>query len=148
MLARVLLERKYGSRPAIRTMGPDLAKMLDAADAALIIGDPALRIDPDSLPYEVLDLGKEWTELTDSTMVFALWSGPQHFLTESNRQVFSNSCRFGLRHLEDIVASTSASMSLPQDLVRSYLTDNLILELSDDDLRGLDLFLSYSAAIR
>jgi chorismate dehydratase len=148
MLARVLLERKYGSRPAIRTMGPDVAKMLDAADAALIIGDPALRIEPNSLPYEVLDLGNEWTELTNSTMVFALWSGPQRFLTESNRQVFSDSCRFGLRHLEDIVATTSASMGLPQDLVQSYLTDNLILELTDDDLRGLDLFLSYVAALR
>lgn len=88
MLARVLLERKYGSRPAIRTMGPHLAKMLEAADAALIIGDPALRIEPDSLPYEVFDLGKEWTELTDSTMVFALWSGPERFLTEGNRRAF------------------------------------------------------------
>ena len=38
-------------------------------------------------------------------------------------------------------------MGLPQDLVRSYLTDNLILELTEDDFRGLDLFLSYVAAI-
>ena len=147
MLARVLLERKYGSRPAIRTMGPHLAKMLEAADAALIIGDPALRIEPDSLPYEVLDLGKEWTELTDSTMVFALWSGPERFLTEGNRRAFSDSCRFGLRHLDEIVTSSSATLGLPQDLIRSYLTDNLILELTEDDLRGLDLFLSYVAAL-
>ena len=36
---------------------PDLDAMLRAADAALIIGDPALRLDPARLPYEVHDLG-------------------------------------------------------------------------------------------
>jgi chorismate dehydratase len=148
MLTRVVLDRKFGSRPEIRTMAPDLPSMLEAADAALIIGDPALRIEPNSLPYEVLDLGKEWTEMTGLTMVFALWSGPGRFLTDVNRRAFSDSCHFGLRHLDDIVVTTSSSMGLPQDLVRSYLTDNLALELSSDDLRGLDLFLSYVAALR
>ena len=148
MLTRVVLDHKYACRPAIRTMAPDLRVMLAEADAALIIGDPALRIEPNSLPYFVLDLGKEWTGMTGLPMVFALWSGPERFLTDANRRVFSDSCRFGMRHLDDIVTSTSASMGFSEDLVRSYLTDNLALELGSDDLRGLDLFLSYAAAMR
>jgi predicted solute-binding protein len=147
-LTRIVLDRKYACRPAIHTMPPDLENMLAAADAALIIGDPALRIEPNSLPYYVLDLGQEWTDLSGLPMVFALWSGPAQFLTEANRRSFSDSCRFGLAHLDDIVTSNSASMGLPEGLVRRYLTTNLALELGSDDLRGLDLFLKYTAAMR
>ena len=148
MLARVVLDQRYAFRRAIRTLAPDLPGMLAEAVAALIIGDPALRIEPNSLPYSVLDLGREWTGMTGLPMVFALWSGPEQFLTDANRRVFSDSCRFGMRHLDDIVASTSASMGFSEDLVRGYLTNNLALELGTDDLRGLDLFLSYAAAMR
>ena len=43
-LARILLERNHGARPRFVPHPPDLAAMLEAADAALIIGDPALRV--------------------------------------------------------------------------------------------------------
>src|SRR6478672_9925674 len=49
--------------------------MREIADAALIIGDPALHIDPASLPWHVYDLGAEWMELTGLPMVFAVWAG-------------------------------------------------------------------------
>src|SRR5689334_4616021 len=74
-LARVILDRRYGVRPRSIPHIPDLEAMLRAADAALIIGDPALRIDPDLLPYHVYDLGAEWQELTNLPMVFAVWAG-------------------------------------------------------------------------
>ena len=57
-LARILLERRYGAVPRVIPFAPDLTAMLDAADAALVIGDPALRIDPAGLPYEVEGLGR------------------------------------------------------------------------------------------
>ena len=46
MLARVVLERKYGSRPAIRTMAPGSGEYAGSADAALIIGDPRSESNP------------------------------------------------------------------------------------------------------
>src|SRR5215510_1913805 len=45
-LARVILERRYGATPESISHAPDLEAMLRVADAALIIGDPALRIEP------------------------------------------------------------------------------------------------------
>src|SRR4029079_2854493 len=45
-LARVILERRYGATPEFVPHHPDLDAMLRVADAALVIGDPALRIDP------------------------------------------------------------------------------------------------------
>ncbi len=50
-LARVILARKFGAHPEIVRHAPNLDAMLQAADAALVIGDPALRIDPARLPY-------------------------------------------------------------------------------------------------
>jgi chorismate dehydratase len=57
-LARIILAHRYGVLPEIVSMAPELAPMLEEADAALIIGDPALRLDPSKLPYHVIDLGE------------------------------------------------------------------------------------------
>ena len=144
MLTRVVLKRKYGCSPEVRIQPPNLTDMLAQADAALIIGDPALQIEPDSLPYHVLDLGKEWTEMTGRAMIFALWSGPARFMTDENARAFAASCRFGLEHLDDIVAISSRERGFPEPLVREYLTRNLVLDLTPDDLKGLDLFWAYA----
>jgi predicted solute-binding protein len=64
MLSRIVLARKYGAFPEIRSQRPDLAEMLDFEDACLIIGDPALLLDPADMPFHVLDLGAEWMEIT------------------------------------------------------------------------------------
>src|SRR5947207_225830 len=73
-LARVILERRYGAEYVSIPHAPDLDAMLRVADAALIIGDPALRLNPALLPYEVHDLGAEWVEMTGLPMVFAVWA--------------------------------------------------------------------------
>ena len=53
-LVRVLLERRYGVVPQCVSHAPDLDAMMRIADAALIIGDPALRIDSASLPWQAM----------------------------------------------------------------------------------------------
>jgi hypothetical protein len=77
-------------------------------------------------------------------MIFALWSGPAHFMTNENARAFAGSCRFGLEHLDDIVTVSSRERGFPQSLIRRYLTENLTLELTSDDLKGLDLFWRYA----
>src|SRR5262249_44848941 len=73
MLSRVVLAEKYGVTPQVISRAPELATMLGEADAALIIGDAALQIDPATIPLECLDLGAEWVNLTGLPMVFAVW---------------------------------------------------------------------------
>jgi len=79
LLARIILANRYGTRPALVSMPPDLETMLGIADAALIIGDPALRIDPAGLPCRVYDLGAEWVGMTGLPMVFAVWAVRREF---------------------------------------------------------------------
>ncbi len=82
MLSRIILAEKYGVEPQVISHPPDLAAMLGEADAALLIGDAALRIDPATLPFETLDLGEQWTNLTGLPMVFAVWAGRAEAIVE------------------------------------------------------------------
>ncbi len=98
-LAGIILARRYGVEPVVVKHPPDLASMLGEADSALIIGDPALEIDPETTPFHIYDLGFEWTEMTALPMVFAVWAGPREFLTPQVTAAFQDSCAFGLRSL-------------------------------------------------
>jgi predicted solute-binding protein len=143
-LARVILERKYGVQPEIVSQAPDVDAMLAAADAALVIGDPALRIDPSGLPFHVYDLGAEWWEMTGHPMVFAVWAGRKGAATPEAAEAFRESCRYGQGRLEEIVAAESEARGFAPDLVREYLTRHIVHELGPRDYAGMDLFLSYT----
>jgi predicted solute-binding protein len=117
-LARVILERRYGADYTAIPHPPDLDAMLRVADAALIIGDPALRLDPEKLPYEVHDLGGEWVEMTGLPMVFAVWAARK--------------------------AAESARLDFTPDLVRDYLTRHIVHELGPREYEGMGLFLEYA----
>jgi chorismate dehydratase len=144
-LARVILSRKYGNQPTILREDPNLDAMLRVADAALIIGDPALRIDPARLPYRVYDLGDEWTGMTGLPMVFAVWAARPGIVTREVAAAFRDSCRYGREHLEDLVRIESARREFPPDLVRDYLSHHIVHELGDRDYEGMRLFLEYAA---
>ena len=143
-LARVLLERRFAAEPELIPHSPDLDAMLRIADAALIIGDPALRIEPSRLPYYVYDLGKEWVEMTGLPFVFAVWAGRKSVITPGVVDAFQQSCRFGRERIEEIVAAESGRREIPRDLVREYLTHRIVHELGPRDYEGMDRFLEYA----
>ncbi len=140
-LARVILRQKYGAAPRIFAQEPDLAAMLRQADAALIIGDPALRIDPDRLPHQVYDLGAEWREMTGLPMVFAVWAGRRGVVTPEIAAAFRASCRYGREHLGDIVAAEASRRGFAPELVREYLARHIVHELGEEDYCGMRRFL-------
>ena len=145
-LARVVLARRYGAAPQIMRHPPALDAMLEGADAALLIGDPALRLDPDKLPYEVLDLGKEWTEMTGLPMVFAVWAGPEECISEPVIRAFQDSCRYGLVRMDEIVQSEAAARGFAPELVRRYLTSHIVFELGPREYEGLKAYLELAGA--
>jgi predicted solute-binding protein len=146
-LARIILSRRYGVEPQLAPHAPDVRAMLEQADAAVIIGDPALRLDPASLPFQVHDLGQEWMELTGLPMVFAVWAGPHRRLTAPVVQAFQDSCRFGLERIHEIAAAESQPRGFSAELVRDYLTSNTVFELGPAETRGMELYLRYAAAL-
>jgi predicted solute-binding protein len=145
-LARVILSRRYAAHPRVIARPPDLVRMLDEADAGLIIGDPALHLDPKALGDYVLDLGAEWTALTGLPMVFAIWAGRKEAITPEVEGVFQASYQFGREHLNDIIRIEAAQRGIGPDLAREYLTRHIICELGPAEHQGLELFLQYAQA--
>lgn len=144
-LARIVLGRKYSVHPVFTSHPPVLDDMLRAADAALIIGDPALHIDPARLPYHVYDLGADWVEMTGLPMVFAVWAAREGVaVTPAISEAFTASCRFGRENLEEIVQSESARREFPPEVVREYLTRHIVHELDSRDYEGMRRFLDYA----
>ena len=147
-LARVILARRYGVQPRVIARPPDLVRMLEDADAGLIIGDPALHLDPTALGDYVLDLGAEWTALTGLPMVFALWAGRKEAITREVEAVFQASYKFGRDHLDDIIQVEAAQRGIGSELARDYLTRHILCELGSAEYQGLELFLEYARTAR
>jgi chorismate dehydratase len=152
VLTQVLLAHKYGIRPRVRPYPPKLDDMLELADAALIIGDPALRIDPNlsewrGHPLFVYDLGAEWVELTGGPMVFAVWAVKKLVADPGLTGIFAASAAYGKERLEDIIAVESKSRDLPEDLVRRYLTTHIAYGLGEAERQSLALFLRSAAEL-
>ena len=146
-LARILLAERYGCRPEFVPMAPQLDEMLAVCDAALIIGDPALRIEAESLPYQTLDLGGEWVAWSGLPMVFAVWAGKSAHLTSDVSQAFLDSCRWGLDHMDEIVAAAAKERGFGAELARDYLTKHIVYELDERHRRGLELFRKLARAV-
>src|SRR5437762_9262 len=71
-LTRILFEKWLGGGRTFTSMAPDLDAMLAEHGAALVIGDPALKIDRSR--YVTLDLAEEWIRHTGKPFVFAFWA--------------------------------------------------------------------------
>jgi predicted solute-binding protein len=144
MLARIVLARKYGARPRTIPHVPLVDKMLTVADAALVIGDPALRLAPKQEGYFVYDLGGEWFEMTGLPMVYAMWAGRR---AGEAVQLLHDSYEYGRERIAEIVAEEAAPRGIPNGLATEYLTRYIVYELSEKHERGLDLYLKMAAAV-
>ena len=148
MLCRLVLRHMHQCDPAFVAMAPNLTAMLASHDAALLIGDPALRIDPDSLPYAVWDLGAAWTDWTGLPMVFATWASPVHYAQRDFLgDLLRSSYTSGLRHFSEIVTAESARRNFPPAVVEQYLGKQIRYEIGPDEQRGLVRFLEEAKAL-
>ena len=139
MLARLILRQRFGVAPKLHAAAPDYPGMLAGADAALIIGDPALRIDPRSTGYEWLDLGYEWTHMTGLPMVFAVWAARDG--AADCEAMLEQSYRFGQQQLQQIIATESEARDFAPELVTRYFTEHIRYEIGPRQQKGLELFL-------
>ncbi len=151
-LARIILREQFGAEPSTFEHAPALETMLAEADAALLIGDAALRVDIATLPYVCLDLGAEWHRLTGLPMVFAMWAGRPDRVSrwdlESLETSFSGSLDFGLARLDEIVAREAALRHFPARLVHEYLTSHILFRIGRAEQEGLTAFYELSAMLR
>jgi len=162
-LARILCQRQWNIAPEFIDMAPDPDKMLARADAALIIGDPALRLrlkvdaqaakspqggdccggEGDEQPVKnvqtlfVYDIAQQWREMTGLPCVLAIWVARRGVVTPEIVADFQASREYGLERTGEIAEGAALKLELPPRELERYLTENIDFSLDDENLAGL-----------
>jgi chorismate dehydratase len=163
-LARILSRRHWNIDPEFIDMPPDPDKMLARADAALVIGDPALRLrlkvdalqakvpqgedcgccgGEDEQPIKgietlfVYDIAQQWREMTGLPSVLAIWVARRGVVTPEMVADFQASREYGLARIGEIAEGAALKLELPPRELERYLTENINFSLDEENLAGL-----------
>lgn len=152
--ARIMFHRWNNPEVPFVPMAADLDAMLDHADAAIMIGDPALmaleeRANRFERTSEVLvyhDLAEEWRALTGLPFISAVWGlSDGRPLDESIAADFIRSRDHGLQNIDALVAHWSRQLPLSEGTIRSYLTANIHYVLDEECVEGMRGFFRMAA---
>jgi len=146
-LTRVLCAKRWMIAPKFTPAEPDLEAMLQKADAALVIGDPAFEIDPASHNVTKVDLGAEWKALTGLPFVYAMWVGRPGAATPSQCRALQQARDRGIANLPAIAQQVSGGDAGLEQRSLAYLRDNLKFELGAAEQAGLRKFHELAAEI-
>lgn len=141
-LSWIILQRQYGCTPEVFQSAPDLDRMLERADAALLIGDSALGLDSNA--YRVMDLGAAWTDLTGLPFVYACWTGRPGALKLGEARKLAEAREIGVGQIPSIADAFAASHLFPAAFYADYLSHNIRYDLGDAELEGLHRFYAYA----
>jgi chorismate dehydratase len=144
-LIRVLCRHRFGIEPEFVAHGPDLAAMTAAADAGLLIGDPAFETDHQALGLQKTDLGEEWTAMTGLPFIYAAWTGRPGTVTAADVTALQEAQRAGVHSVDAIAAEYGRGDVRRVARAAAYLRDNVKYGLGPDEAAGLQLFLNYAA---
>ena len=147
LLARMWLAGVHGVHPEYFRCPPDLSQMLQEAQAAVLIGDAALRAcyEAPGRGLGVHDLGQAWRDWTGLPMVFAVWAVRRDFAAANPgvvKEVHQAFCRSRDRALAEIdaIAERAARWEVfDRDTLAGYFR-TLDFSLGPRQLAGLREF--------
>ena len=141
VLARIILEKRYGLRPRYVTRDPSRKLSLKGVDAALTIGDTSFR----SARMPFMDLGTEWKAFTGLPFVYAVWAyRPGEPRVREMRAALRKAKALGLDRIDAISRRESARLGLPASFCKRYLTEHISYDLGPAERAGLRLFGKYA----
>jgi chorismate dehydratase len=139
-LVQIIFREFLHIQPEWRQAAPDLERMLEKSEAALLIGDPAMVFPREGL--RVYDLASLWREHTGLGFVFAMWMARADTSDKLAAIDFKGARDEGLARVDEIVADYKATLGLPPLELRAYLLENISFELDAEMRAGLNLFFS------
>ncbi|MDQ3634742.1 MAG: menaquinone biosynthesis protein [Acidobacteriota bacterium] len=145
-LTKIIFREFLGFEPKWIDAKPDLDKMLENSDCALLIGDPALQIldskfqisnaENQKSKLRKFDLVELWREFTDFGFVFAMWMTRNKTCEIDFAKVRDE----GLSQLDEIIANYENEISLTHEDFKKYLTENISFSIDDSMQKGLELY--------
>lgn len=153
LLAQMLLAEQYGAEPEYFRCPPELTQMLLEADAAVLIGDPALRAlyEAPALGLQVTDLAQAWKEWTGLPMVFAVWAVRKEFaaanpgVVKEVHEAFQRSRDLCLGELDDVAESAARWEPFDAATLATYFRA-LDFSLGERQIEGVREFARRAAA--
>jgi chorismate dehydratase len=147
-LVKILFLRQYGFLPrcAERAIEPSVGarNLFNDADAALVIGDPAMRLEASarSLDLKIYDLAEEWRAMTGLPFVFAVWAAREDFCAGAPGLAddLIAAKHEGIDHIEQIATQYTAELELPLSELLDYLSQNVNYDLDDENLLGMGAY--------
>jgi chorismate dehydratase len=170
-LTRILAAGYWKIDPEFFESEPDLTAMLEKADAAMLIGDPALRISmaierksavspqgraicqaatlgiTSAEIFHVYDVVGEWRKFSSLPAVMAIWAARPEVVTGELLADFSASRNFGLTQLAAISLEAAGELELPQQALEFYLRYNIDFSLGEENRRGLERYFQEAAKL-
>jgi chorismate dehydratase len=152
VLLKLILKHGYGIEPEYFVCPPDLNRMLETADAALLIGDIALKYYITAKDFYRYDLGIEWKKLTGKKMVYAVWAVNRKFsetkseLCENVFETFRKSMDYSLKHLPEIIEYAIKWEPFSPSFLMDYFK-SLRFDFGDDYQEGLLYFYKLASEI-
>lgn len=170
-LTRILAAEHWKIDPEFFETEPDLRIMLEKADAAMLIGDPALRI---SMAIEkkstvspqgravcqaatlgitsaeilhIYDVVGEWRKFSNLPAVMAIWAARPEVVTPEVLADFAASRDFGLTQIAAISLAAARELELPQQGLEAYLCRNIDFSLGEENRRGLERYFQEAARL-
>jgi chorismate dehydratase len=137
-LVQIILREFYRTAPRVEPCAPDVRRMLETSDAALLIGDPAMVFPRDDL--QVFDLAALWREHTGLGFVFAMWMARAERFEKARCVDFAAARDEGLEFVEEIAETYSEELNLPRAELIAYLRENICYEMDEELRAGLELF--------
>lgn len=152
VLLKLILSCAYGIVPEYVVSEPDLKSMFSVADAALLIGDMALKHYVDAENFYLYDLGVEWKRLTGKKMVYAVWAVSRSFaqersgLCENVFETFRKSMDYSVEHLSEIVEYAAKWEPFSPSFLLDYFR-SLRFDFGKEYQEGLLLFYKMASEI-
>lgn len=137
VLTKIIFREFFGSEPTWLEAEPDIAAMLEKADAALLIGDPALSLSTaEGGEYRVFDLAELWRRHTGLGFVFAMW------MTRGSTPAidFAAARDEGLAHIEEIAANYEVEIGLSHPQMVEYLSKSISYSVDAEMEAGMKLY--------
>ncbi|MEX2460821.1 MAG: menaquinone biosynthesis protein [Paenibacillaceae bacterium] len=148
-LLKILLTKFSGIRPRYQYAPPVLDDMMKHAEAALLIGDDAIKAQWTNQTYKVNDLGEMWRRATGKWMSFAVWAVRKQIVQEQPEQVariyqaFLYSKQQSLRNLKPLVQAAQQTIGGNEAYWQRYFTQ-LKYDFGPEQWEGLQLYYDYA----
>ncbi len=146
-LLRILCARHFGIAPVFVDRPPHLATMLEGADAALLIGDPALDAPWQALGLDMIDLGQAWWDMTGLPFVFAVWAGRRGQVAIDVADRLARVKDAGVAAIPAIAAAYADGDVARQARAQQYLQQHIRYDLDEEARRGLATYLDLAVEL-